>query len=200
MKIWYDTEFLDDGKIIDLISIGIVRDDNAEYYAVNANADWQAVAKHYWLCENVVPHLPLTVCGTLPNPITKASVGAPVGYWFQLDMASTLVKPKWVIASEVREFITAVPKPELWGWYPAFDHVVLAQLWGPMIGIPNGIPKRTGDLRQEHVRLGKPSLPSQDPATEHHALHDARYNREIDRVLRKIPACGWPREGCAFEQ
>lgn len=29
MKIWFDTEFIEDGKTIDLISIGMVREDAA---------------------------------------------------------------------------------------------------------------------------------------------------------------------------
>ena len=34
MRIFYDTEFLEDGKTIDLISIGMVAEDGREYYAV----------------------------------------------------------------------------------------------------------------------------------------------------------------------
>ena len=40
MRYFYDTEFLEDGETIDLISIGIVAEDGREYYAVNLNADW----------------------------------------------------------------------------------------------------------------------------------------------------------------
>ena len=32
MKIWFDTEFIEDGKTIDLISIGMVRQDSATLY------------------------------------------------------------------------------------------------------------------------------------------------------------------------
>ena len=35
-KVFYDTEFLEDGSTVKLISIGMVRDsDGAEYYAVS---------------------------------------------------------------------------------------------------------------------------------------------------------------------
>ncbi|GAB3977786.1 hypothetical protein GCM10029978_068560 [Actinoallomurus acanthiterrae] len=43
----------------------------------------------------------------------------------------------------------------------------------------------TGDLKTEAVRLGNPCLPDQTGPV-HHALHDARYNREIDRFLTQI--------------
>lgn len=55
----YDTEFLDDGSTIELISIGIVCDDGREYYAVNSDMDTQRIGKHQWLMDNVWPHLPL---------------------------------------------------------------------------------------------------------------------------------------------
>lgn len=63
MRYWYDTEFHEDGHTVDLISIGIVAEDGREYYAVNHDADWDRVKKNEWLCENVVPHLPLTPGG-----------------------------------------------------------------------------------------------------------------------------------------
>ena len=39
MRIFYDTEFLDDGKTIDLISIGMVAEDGRELYAVSSEFD-----------------------------------------------------------------------------------------------------------------------------------------------------------------
>lgn len=173
-RVFYDTEFLEDGERIHLISIGMVREDGTEYYAVNSDADWKAIARHRWLCENVVPHLPLTRTGTLPHLVTPASHHSDVDFWFTLDEGSALVKPQQVIANEVRDFILGVPDPELWADYCAYDHVRLAQLWGPMIRLPEGIPMWTHELRQEWERLGKPDLPSLPGAREHNALDDAR--------------------------
>ena len=39
MRYWFDTEFIEDGKTIDLLSIGIVSDDGRAYYATSAEAD-----------------------------------------------------------------------------------------------------------------------------------------------------------------
>lgn len=55
MKIWFDTEFIDDGKIIDLISIGMVREDGGTYYAEPAGVDYSRAGK--WVKENVLPHM-----------------------------------------------------------------------------------------------------------------------------------------------
>ena len=55
MKIWFDTEFIDDGKTIDLISIGMVREDGATYYAQSADCDLNRANE--WLKDNVFPLL-----------------------------------------------------------------------------------------------------------------------------------------------
>jgi len=56
MKFWFDTEFFEDGHIIELISIGIVAEDGRTYYAEVAGAEYIA-NKSDWLRENVQPHL-----------------------------------------------------------------------------------------------------------------------------------------------
>lgn len=168
----YDTEFLEGNRTIDLISIGLAREDGAWYYAVNSEANWAEIGKHRWLCENVVPHLPLAGKGlreTQPN-----GPGTAKAWQFAIDMTDTCVKPHWVIANEVREFILDVDDPQLYADYGAYDHVVLCWLWGSMTQLPGGIPMWTHDLRQELERAGNPQIPSPDGLTAHNALDDAR--------------------------
>ena len=55
MKIWFDTEFIEDGKTIDLMSIGMVREDGAMYYAECEECDLSRASP--WVQENVIPHL-----------------------------------------------------------------------------------------------------------------------------------------------
>ena len=160
-RIWYDTEFLERGHQhgIELLSIGAVREDGEEYYAVVLDADWDAVRDHEWLMANVVPSLP----------------GQWIGGQWHLDQSHPSVKFRDVIAKELETFALENGKPELWAWFGAYDHVAFCQLWGRMIGLPKGMPMWTNDLRQEQHRLGVP-MPKQ-PAGEHHALMDARFNR-----------------------
>lgn len=56
MKIWFDTEFFENGRIIDLISIGLVREDGATYYA-ETEISRQLADRTDWLRHNVLPHL-----------------------------------------------------------------------------------------------------------------------------------------------
>jgi len=55
MKHWFDTEFIEDGLTIDLISIGIVAEDGREYYAVSSECDPSKANE--WVKENVLPHV-----------------------------------------------------------------------------------------------------------------------------------------------
>lgn len=167
--ICFDAEFLEDGRTIELISLGMVREsDGAEYYAVSKDATRrplrQRIRRSQWLMDNVVP--------SLPKPPGAARLDMPDRWLF--NYSDPCVKARDQIAREVADFILAVPDPELWSWYSAYDHVVLCQLWGRMIDLPPGVPMFTRDLKQECERLGGPDLPSMPGVREHNALSDAR--------------------------
>lgn len=55
MRFWFDTEFVEDGRTIDLISIGVVAEDGREFYAENSECDFDRACP--WVRENVLPHL-----------------------------------------------------------------------------------------------------------------------------------------------
>ncbi|QIG58285.1 DnaQ-like DNA polymerase III subunit [Gordonia phage Skog] len=168
MRYWYDTEFLDDGETIALISIGIVAEDGREYYAVNQDMPVGRIAQDAWLLKNV--------CSSLPGDMFSS---AP----WDLDQTHPDVKPKRQIAREVERFLLEPGEPaELWAWYGAYDHVVLAQLWGPMKDLPWGVPMWTNDLRQEVHLHPAPYLPEQTSG-HHNALEDARHlKKRWDRL------------------
>lgn len=180
MRIFYDTEFLEDGRTIDLISIGMVAEDGRELYLVNEGIEddplYSAIGKHDWLMANVIPHLPLRERDAITMP------QAQYAGRFHLDQTDNRVVSRKFIRNAVREFIQATPDAELWAWYGAYDHVALAQLFGRMISLPKGVPMWTNDLKQECQRRGNPELPKQESA-EHDALADARWVRDSYRWL-----------------
>jgi len=55
MRFWIDTEFIEDGRTIDLLSIGVVAEDNREYYAELEECDRSRASP--WVVENVFPQL-----------------------------------------------------------------------------------------------------------------------------------------------
>lgn len=154
-RYFFDTEFIEDGSTIDLVSIGIVREDGREYYAVSEDADHTRA--NQWVRDNVLAQLPL--------PIHPA--------W----------RPRRQIAHDIVDFVGST-KPEFWAYYAAYDHVALAQLFGPMIGLPPNLPMHCMDLKQYAVMLGNPKLPTQKKGL-HSALQDARWNRDIYNWLRR---------------
>ena len=195
MKIYYDTEFLEDGTTIELISIGMVREDGQEYYAV-VDLDYfieDRVQKHAWLMENVWPSLPTKPYyrGAEHKVYMDSNLEADrlsrIGQGREhLDRSHPDVKSRSQIANEVMKFIQSTDRPELWAWYGAYDHVAMCRLWGPMSAIHGkGIPLYTHDLKQECDRLGNPTVPKQEQG-EHNALEDARHNRDIDEFLNRF--------------
>jgi hypothetical protein len=179
MRIYYDTEFLEDGRTIELISIGMVAEDGRTYYAANRDMPVRRIRKHQWIMDNVVPGLPKGY-GDMRNHMSPR-------WLFHYD--DPRVKRHATIAREVAEFIQATPDAELWAWYGAYDHVALAQLWGPMIDLPDGVPMWTNDLRQEAHRLGNPEMPEQESGV-HNALADARHNLVMARFLAAADGSG----------
>lgn len=173
-EIYIDTEFIEDGRTIDLISIGMVTEDGRELYAVNGEMPVRRIRKHDWLMEHVVP--------SLPKFSGDARLFAPKRWLF--NYSDPCVYKRSQIAGMVLRFIQKTPDPQLWAWYGAYDHVVLAQLWGRMISLPSDIPMWTNDLKQECVRLGNPELPPMPGHREHHALDDAREVRYRRQWLR----------------
>lgn len=176
MRYFYDTEFKEDGKTIDLISIGIVAEDGREFYAVSTEFDTRRVANDPWLMENVMPSI---------GHETYAEVlfeGMP------LRQNLTVTDPFAMSRSEIKNAIldfTAGTYPEFWNWYGAYDHVALCQLFGKMIDLPKNFPMLSMDLKQLHKELKSPGLPEQ-PKGKHNALDDARHNVVRFHTMREL--------------
>lgn len=167
MKYFYDTELIEDGKTIDLISIGVVSEDGREFYA--QSLEFNAANANAWVRENVFPYLSHV---EHPSQIQwKFNCGSPKCPWMSRNQ----------IQRELLSFI-GEDTPEFWGYYSAYDHVALCQLFGKMIDLPKGWPMYTRDLKQWCDALGNPKLPEQGKG-EHHALADARWNLRAYRFL-----------------
>jgi len=175
---FYDTEFIEDSHRapIDLISIGAKRGrDGAIYYAVSTEFDmYRAWFKkspngEYWLRDNVIKKLPLIM--RTPTEVWLDGDGTPM-----LDTSHPAVKSRHQIRADLTEFfeLGIQLKRRLWAWYADYDHVVLSQLWGSMIQLPEGMPMFTHDLKQVVDMAGNPAMPKQAEGA-HNALHDAEH-------------------------
>jgi hypothetical protein len=82
MKIWFDTEFIEDGKTIDLISIGMVREDGKTLYLENLSADVNRASQ--WVKDNVLVHLDYVTHGVAREeigPKVLAFAGEKPEFW-----------------------------------------------------------------------------------------------------------------------
>lgn len=156
MKYFVDTEFYEDGRTIDLISLGVVAEDGREMYRCSRDAQLHLVSD--WVRENVLPKLP--------------AYGDRV--W----------RTRGEIALELAGFVDPQigEKPEFWGYYADYDWVVICQLFGTMMQLPKHFPRFCRDLKQLSVDVGSPNHPP-DPKDEHNAIADARWNRDLYAFL-----------------
>lgn len=168
MRFFYDTEFIEDGTTIELISIGVVAEapgggPGEEFYAVSTDVDPSRAGT--WVRRNVLDKL--------PNPSD----------------------PAWRSDERIREDLfaflveTARGGPiEMWAWVGAYDHVAVCQLWGDMTALPQPMPRYTRELKQMWELAGRPALPDIPAAQAHSALADARHNVAKFEVIREALA------------
>lgn len=158
MTRWFlDTEFNEDGKTIELISIALVSEDGREYYAVSS--DFEPLLCNDWVKANVLPQL--AGLPTTPREVIAKEIR-------ELLLADG-------------------DKPEIWAYFADYDWVALCQLYGPMVALPDRFPRFCMDLKQLMVSeyLKKVDLPAQSGA-EHDALEDARWVRAAHRKVLEI--------------
>ena len=149
-RYFYDCEFIEDGRTIELISIGVVGQDGREFYAVSTEFDPDRAGT--WVRRNVLDKL--------PGPADRA--------W----------RSRRAIRDDLYAFLTEPGLPiELWAWYAAYDHVAVAQLWGTMPDLPREMPRLTREIRQYWEAAGAPPIPL--PGKDRHdAMADARLGRD----------------------
>lgn len=170
MRFHYDWEFKEDGHTIEPISLGMVADTGDDLYLIYIPAVRAFREREYfgsldktdlWLRDNVFNHIP------------------------ESDVEEYGCLTKTEMAKKVYNFIDdnnpGSQVPELWGYFAAYDHVCLSQLFGRMIDLPPPMPMFTNELMTIGKRPGgwkaKPPRPRELP--EHHSLMDARYQKLV---------------------
>lgn len=173
MKYFMDTEFIEDGKIIDLVSLALVAEDGRELYCEVDGVDWSKASP--WVLANVKPHL-----------WSQQADKSPYNQW---SLAGRMhvggLESRADIARHVRQFCDPEKygKPEVWAYFASYDWVALCQLFGTMMELPKGWPMMCNDVKQECNRLGNPKLPPEGK-DEHHALVDAKWTKTAWEFLQ----------------
>ncbi|MHC5779688.1 3'-5' exonuclease family protein [Nostoc sp.] len=110
-----DSEFIENGSTIDLISIGIVAEDGRQFYAINWDCDYRKA--NDWVKANVLVHLPFR-----PNDspgkegsawktrsVIRDAIATFLGCEYRVDKS-----PKYALKE-------GVEKPEFWTYYGSYD-------------------------------------------------------------------------------
>jgi hypothetical protein len=179
MRYFFDTEFIEDGHTIDLISIGIVAEDGREYYAISTEFDESKASN--WVKENVIAQLE-------PRNQNNATFWKPRSR-IKEDVLQ-FVKQPWLADLQNTEYDSLyqlVPSEKIvfWAYYADYDWVTLCQLFGTMMDLPKGFPFYCRDIKQMCDEMGNPKLPEQGKG-EHNALADARWNKQAWEFLRNL--------------
>ncbi|MER5302215.1 hypothetical protein ABT039_22530 [Streptomyces lasiicapitis] len=182
-RVFLDTEFDPrDPTLTGLLSIGLTDNGSpaADFYAINADANLAALADHPFIVENVAPFLPVTV--------SRGADGSVTGIDWDKGHPdyTTHVRPAAQIAEEVAAYFPGERAPELlanWGKDDlGYLHRLFGNDWGAM---PDGVPRIFTDLEVLRRQLDAPQPPAQ-AADEHHALADARFNRDFHTHLLRF--------------
>lgn len=165
MKFFIDTEFINTGAVIDLVSIGIVCENGKELYRECCDFDPSQATP--WVKANVIALL-----SPIPGS-TRRSIAYDVKTFIDTQCS----------------FGDQVAAPEFWGDYCAFDFVLLSQLFGTFDDWPEGWPFFMHDLQQHiaWVKINPQSEYRLPDEIEHHALHDARsIKRQYDDIAAEV--------------
>jgi hypothetical protein len=166
-NIFYDFEFLEDGRTIEPISLGMVIPTlERELYIVFNDFDTRRVARHNWLMDNVMTSI------AHDKFVVSDFEGHPMVRDIYITEPGAMSKTEARVA--IDEFLVDV-WPKFWNWYGAYDHVALGQVYGPMIEWPDKFPMFSNDIKMLCNLAGNPEMPKQ-PSGLHNALDDARWN------------------------
>lgn len=168
-RYFYDFEFEEHGETIIPISLGMVADDGRELYLVNKKymQSYHDLEGYYWK-DKYASVMTNWLCINVCDKISREDVekyGVDYEDWGPVIL--DFISKNGEI--DDRRYV------ELWAYFAAYDHVALAQVFGPMIKLPEPIPMYTHELMQ----LLNGRRTSTAPVDEHNALSDAKWNKWV---------------------
>lgn len=205
MKYFLDTEFSEKPGSIDLLSIGIVREDGKQFYAECSTFPEKAV--HPWLADNVIPHLKYwnNADGILDNIIgnsvlyhvlTPAEITAlPLSRKRELAAGTSNCSCEGqcdqhfgdakFIANKVLEFIGEDTDVEFYGYFCDYDWVLFCWMFGTMVDLPDHFPYYCRDVKQLLDEFNLYDSRPEQLTAEHNALADAEHIRQMYEYARE---------------
>lgn len=165
-NIFYDSEFTGLHQHTSLISIGFISECGKSFYA--EFTDYRVDQVDDWLRDNVLVHLHLLADGC--GPKTR-----------QIGHATEVTGDSQYIRQQLEGWLNQFSQIQIWADAPAWDWVLLCQLFGGALSLPRHIHYMPGDfstlLRAKNIDpdISRVQLAGlTDNEMQHNALWDAR--------------------------
>jgi hypothetical protein len=178
MKVFFDTEFTDLKQQATLISIGLISETEHTFYA--EFNDYPAEQVSAWVAEHVVPYLQYPKLSSLTPPLSLQSHGMKAS------------RP--VIRVALDQWLAQFDQVEMWADYPAYDWVLLSDLFGGSLNLPPHISRNAFDLATLLKVAGidptcdRKALCNRPDATLHNALDDAKLAKACYAAITQVVA------------
>jgi hypothetical protein len=130
VRVFFDTEFTALNQQAVLISIGLISEDGHTFYA--EFNDYSVEHMSDWVAEHVVPYLQYSNLPALTPPLNLHSHGMKASH------------P--VIRNALGEWLSQFDQVEMWADYPAYDWVLLCDLFGGSLNLPEHIASNAFDI------------------------------------------------------
>lgn len=176
MKYYIDTEFHEfvilhspkhshngnaEPKVIELISIGIVSETGARYYAVSKDFDIQSAWNNQWLRVNVLMPILYGFHKAYDTQTHLDNGWTDYGTWYleckdlmTMQSAIMLINRYGLTREQIVKDIENICQPlsntdnaEFYGYFSSYDWVVFCQLWESMLKLPEHFNQYPVDLR-----------------------------------------------------
>lgn len=192
MRYFLDSEFVEDGKTIDLISIGLVCEDGRAFYCISKEFDFLRAWNDVWIRENVL------------RPIYQESDSCRDDFNLEraVDVIRRVGRSRAEIAEAIYQFLAyeAISDgykeatkcsedcyAECLFWTPFGSHewVAFLQLLGSPDNLPEDLPTYCQNIKQLRMSLGNPDIPTKRSDT-YNILEAALWLRDAWVFLNKI--------------
>lgn len=165
---------------LQLISLGAVREDGAEFYAENADFTWEDIPADHKLSVFVRPNL-IAEQTEMPAwmSITKdlmATPFCPMGGYHRAEEIAIQFR-NFAAATRLVDGGVVWEKPEFWGYFSEYTWVLLRGLY------PHGYPREFPRFIHELVPTRE--LPAPTWPEGYHALKSARWIRDAHKLMAK---------------
>lgn len=183
MLYFIDCEFIErtvNGVLtLELISIGIVSEDNRELYLINSISRESIEKANEWVKRNVL------------NTLYDWKFKGIRSYIRIKPELKQYYKSINQIKQDILDFVAADSEPKFWGEWSSYDWCCLCSCFGSMIDLPSNFPMRCRDiiqLAEDHLNISSNDLPeSLEVDGNHNALLGAksvkmRYEWLLERV------------------